>query len=160
MQGMGGNPMMVQQRMQMQGAQMGQMGQMNPNMQQRMMRPGVQVQGMYVLCNTIWNILNNVTQLDFTKYLLFWIQVDFDKSYNSLNNNNFNNKECLEAWCPWTNNRWEALRVQGHPNRETLWETCSTDIRPFLNLWILTLDSEMFLSKIRYIKHFVFTHIN
>ena len=46
MQGMGGNPMMVQQRMQMQGAQMGQMGQMNPNMQQRMMRPGVQVQGM------------------------------------------------------------------------------------------------------------------
>ena len=51
MQGMGGNPMMVQQRMQMQGAQMGQMGQMNPNMQQRMMRPGVQVQGMYVLCS-------------------------------------------------------------------------------------------------------------
>ena len=40
--GMGG-PMMVgnvQQRMQMQ-----QMGQMNPNMQQRMMRPGVNVQG-------------------------------------------------------------------------------------------------------------------
>ena len=62
MQGMGGNPMMVQQRMQMQGAQMGQMGQMNPNMQQRMMRPGVQVQGMYCVtqCGTYRTMSHNL----------------------------------------------------------------------------------------------------
>ena len=41
-------PVTIQQRMQIQGAQMGQMGQMNPNTQQRMMRPDALAQSTYV----------------------------------------------------------------------------------------------------------------
>ena len=41
-------PVTIQQRMQIQGAQMGQMGQMNPNTHQRMMRPDILAQSTYL----------------------------------------------------------------------------------------------------------------